>query len=273
MFSVVRESSHTILIAAAPMITTVMINQIALDFYNQNKDCTWTKEEIPVNLTTNIEKANWILNQSDFGWIELDLDIDAEAWKKDAEQATSFFVPHREEESQGWNSCCIHGISIDRTGAWTQYGYTDEAMVPYNWTLLATLTHKITKFWKDQFPSDKYRRIRFMELEPISAITPHSDMPGRLPGEENFNALEFGVPVNIAVVHPEDCHMVLQGKGIVPFKEGRAFIINIRHYHSVINFSTQNRIHVIGHSYGYGSKLEKFADLVVRSYEKMQSIN
>ena len=84
-----------------------------------------------------------------------------------------------------------------------------------------------------------------------------------------MDMLDFGVPVNIAVVHPEDCYMVLEGHGVVPFKEGRAFIVNIRNYHSVINFSKQPRIHVIGHSHGYGDKQAAFADLLVRSYEKM----
>jgi hypothetical protein len=62
--------------------------------------------------------------------------------------------------------------------------------------------------------------------------------------------------------------MVLEGYGVVPFNEGRAFIVNIRNYHSVINFSNDPRIHVIGHSYGYGSKKEEFAELVARSYVK-----
>jgi hypothetical protein len=94
-------------------------------------------------------------------------------------------------------------------------------------------------------------------------------MPGRLPGEDNFDALAFGIPINIAVIHPENCHMVLEGYGIVPFKEGKAFIVNIRNYHTVVNFSNNKRIHVIGHSFGYGTKLNEFAELVVRSYNKM----
>jgi len=55
----------------------------------------------------------------------------------------------------------------------------------------------------------------------------------------------------------------------VPFKEGKVFIVNIRNYHSVINFSNKPRVHVIGHSYGYGKQLDAFAELVVKSYEKM----
>jgi hypothetical protein len=241
----------------------------ALEFYENNKNCTWTVEPIPAHLLTVIEKARWVLNEAKFGWIELDIDFDLAGWQLESQQAGPYFVAHREDNNTGWNSCCIHGIDISKTGAWTNYGYTDENKVPYIWTELSHLVPTIKRFWKETFPTDNYRRIRFMELEPNSAITPHSDMPGRLPGELGMDMLDFGVPINIAVVHPEDCHMVLEGHGIVPFKEGKAFIVNIRNYHSVINFSNTPRVHVIGHSYGYGSKLDEFAELVVRSYEKM----
>lgn len=241
----------------------------AVEFYKNNKDCKWTVEPIPNHLTSLIEKARWILNDAKFGWIELDIEIDIAGWQLESDQATPYFVPHREDNNTGWNSCCIHGIATDKTGAWTNYGYTTESDVPYNWTELSHKASTVKRFWQNKFPSDAYRRIRFMELEPLSSITPHSDMPGRLPGEAGMDMLDFGVPINIAVIHPEDCFMVLEGHGIVPFKEGKAFIVNIRNYHSVINFSKQPRVHVIGHSYGYGTKLTEFAELVVRSYEKM----
>lgn len=241
----------------------------ALEFYENNKNCTWLIEPIPSHLLTTINKARWVLNEAKFGWIELDLELDINGWKLEAQQAKSHFVAHREDNNNGWNSCCIHGIDIDKTGAWTNYGYTDEQQVPYTWLDLSYKVPTIKSFWKETFPTDNYRRIRFMELEPNSAITPHSDMPGKLPGELGMDMLDFGVPINIAVIHPEDCYMVLEGYGVVPFKEGKAFIVNIRNYHSVINFSKQPRVHVIGHSYGYGNKLDEFAELVVRSYEKM----
>lgn len=241
----------------------------ALEFYNTNKNCSWTIEPIPKHLVSDIEKARWILNEANFGWIELDLKIDVAEWQLEVQQAGPYFVAHREDNNTGWNSCCIHGIDTDKTGAWTNYGYTDESSVPYNWTELSYKVPTVKQFWQDAFPADSYRRIRFMELIPLSAITPHSDMPGRLPGEAGMDMLDFGVPVNIAVVHPEDCYMVLEGYGIVPFEEGKVFIVNIRNYHSVINFSKHPRIHVIGHSYGYGNKLKMFAELLVKSYEKM----
>lgn len=240
------------------------------EFLQKNKDCVWAIDPIPAHLVTAVDKARWILNEANFGWIELDLEIDLAGWQLEAQQATPYFVAHREEQNTGWNSCCIHGIDTSKTGAWTNYGYTDEQQVPYTWTELSYKTPTVKRFWKDTFPSDNYRRIRFMELEPNSSIVPHSDMPGKLPGEAGMDMLDFGVPVNIAVVHPENCYMVLEGFGIVPFKEGKAFIVNIRHYHSVVNLSNKPRIHVIGHSYGYGSKQQEFAELLVRSYEKMK---
>jgi hypothetical protein len=243
-----------------------MISQQALEFFNNNKDQKW--EILAPIEGDNVTVANWILNSIDFGWIELDLQFELDRWKREAEKCRPWLVPHREYNNSGWNSCCIHGIDINKTGAWSNYGYTNEIDVPYRWTALSGYTPSMENFWKNTFPSEQYRRIRFMELKADSAITPHSDMPGRLPGEDNFNALEFGIPINIAVVHPQDCYMVLDGKGIVPFKEGKAFIVNIRHTHSVINFSKNPRTHVIGHSYGYGNKLEDFAELVVRSYRK-----
>lgn len=244
-----------------------MINQEALEFYQKNKDCTWQLETAPVG--TNLEIASWLLNDSNFGWLELDIEVNLAGFQREAMNAAPYFVPHREDDNNnGWNSTCIHGIDTHCTGAWTNYGYTDETDVPYKWTGLSYRTPSIKSFWKHTFPADNYRRIRFMELKPDSAITPHSDMPGRLPGEDNFNALDFGVPVNIAVIHPEDCHMVLEGYGTVPFKEGKAFIINIRHYHTVLNFSNKPRVHVIGHPFGYGLNKEEFAELITRSYNK-----
>jgi hypothetical protein len=240
----------------------------AFQFYKKNKDIIWNLPPIPDNLKTNYQVANWILNELDFGWIKLDIKINLDLWKNEAYQSQHLLVPHRENESRRWNSACIHGIGVTSTGAWTNYGYTDELQVPYHWTELSHSTKEIKRFFTEIFPSNNYRRIRFMEVEAGGYITPHSDLPGRLPGENNFNALQFGVPVNIAVIHPKNCHMVIDDRGVVPFNEGDVFIINIRRYHSVINFSSSSRIHVIGHSFGYDNKIDDFVDLIVRSYKK-----
>ena len=236
----------------------------ARDFYNKNKHVSWTMPEIPLHLSTDYEIAKWILNESSIGWIELDIKFDIHEWKKESQAAK--FVDHRGSDHPGWNSACIHGIDVDKTGAWTNYGYTDEKDVPYKWTSLSEYTPTIKKFW-EAFPYEKYRRIRFMELEPGGWISPHSDAPGKLPGEESIDILEFGVPINLAIVHPADCHMTLDGYGCIPWKEGKAFMINIRNYHSVINFSMASRIHLIAHGIP-GDRKKEFVELIVRSYRK-----
>ena len=106
-----------------------------------------------------------------------------------------------------------------------------------------------------------------MELIAGGYINPHSDRPGRLPGEENFDALKFGVPVNIAVIHPSNCNMILEGYGMIPFEEGKAFIINIRNVHSFVNNSNVSRIHLIAHGIP-GNRKNDFVELIARSYRK-----
>ena len=214
--------------------------------------------------SNDYELADWLLNKSDFGWLELDIQFDLDEWKK--ETAAAQFVDHRGSEHPGWNSSCIHGIDVDKTGAWTNYGYTREEDVPYQWTSISQHTPSIKRFW-EQFPYERYRRIRFMELEPGGKISPHSDAPGRLPGEQDLDMLEFGVPINVAIMHPEDCHMTLEGHGTVPFQEGKAFIINIRNVHSFVNNSNSNRIHLIAHGVP-GNRKEEFVELIARSYRK-----
>ena len=210
------------------------------------------------------ELADWLLNKSDFGWLELDIKFDLEEWKNETKAAQ--FVDHRGSEHPGWNSSCIHGIDVDKTGAWTNYGYEREEDVPYQWTSISQHTPSIKRFW-EQFPYERYRRIRFMELEPGGKISPHSDAPGRLPGEQDLDMLEFGVPINVAIMHPENCHMTLEGHGTVPFQEGKAFIINIRNVHSFVNNSSSNRIHLIAHGVP-GNRKEEFVELIARSYRK-----
>jgi hypothetical protein len=44
----------------------------------------------------------------------------------------------------------IHGIDVDKTGAWTNYGdWTKEEDVPYKWTSLSKSTPNIKSFWEE----------------------------------------------------------------------------------------------------------------------------
>jgi hypothetical protein len=235
-------------------------------FYNSNKNFNSVLPTPPNLEMSDYDLANWLLNVSDFAWLELDVELDLDSWKTEILSCKDRLVNHRESESSGWRSACIHGINVEATGAWTNHGYTNEEEVPYRWTELAETCKSIKDFW-EKFPYDNYRRIRIMEVVPGGYINPHSDRPGKLPGEENFDALKFGVPINLAVIHPEDCYVTLENHGCVPFKEGKAFIVNIRNYHSVVNFSNKSRYHIIAHG-RLGQRTNEFVELVARSFRK-----
>lgn len=239
---------------------------LAENFYLLNKTFHNRLPLPPSMQLTDRELASWLLNRSNFAWLELDVEINLDQWKKEILDCKNFLVNHRESESEGWRGACLHGINVEATGAWTRYGYSNEDDVPYIWTPLSYYCPTIKKFW-ETFPYDSYRRIRIMEVAPSGYINPHSDRPGKLPGEENFDALKFGVPINIAVIHPKDCYMTLEGHGCVPFQEGKAFLINLRNFHSVINFCDLSRYHVIGHG-KLDRKVDEFSQLVARSFKK-----
>jgi hypothetical protein len=241
------------------------MNQEVLNFYNKNKNLVYTPPALPQNLSV-MDKARWIVNNPNFAWLELDIPI-PELYHE-CLTAEQYYVPHREGESSGWDSCCIHGIRTDATQNWPEY-VAEEDENTYRWTELSEEVPGATHFWKT-FPSEKYKRVLFMKVAAGGYISPHSDAPGGgyIPGEPvDYDPLELGCPVNIALIHPRNCDMVLEGFGVVPFKPNRAFLINIRHRHAVVNFSSKDRIHMIGFGV-YGDRKEQFAELIVRSYER-----
>jgi hypothetical protein len=226
-------------------------------FVEQYRYQAQTLSPIPDNLSTTIEKAHWIAN-SNFGYIELLKDFDTNVWVEEAKQAESYYVHHREGDNHvGWDSCCIHGLGTDKTGVWQHYSDTEPE---YNWTELAELTPTIKQFW-ESMPFEKLLRVRFMRVGPRGYVYPHNDSPAEV--EDLLNHI---IPINIAIIHPDYCEMVLKGYGIVPWRRGDVKLINITNDHCVVNNSVYNRIHMIGHGI-IGNKLDEFSELLVNSYE------
>jgi Aspartyl/Asparaginyl beta-hydroxylase len=233
----------------------------AQNFYEYNKDATWIKQPIPNGLTID-QQAQWILLNS--AWIELDLTFDITEWQKEAQSCSQYLVPHRDtdlESHNGWRSCCIHGIDVDKTKTWDHYVDKEE----YQWTSISPLTPSIKEFC-EKFPFEKLARVRFMEVSAGGNIAPHCDfnltsMPS------SFDPLEILLPINIAIIHPAECYMTLKDKGTVPWKEGKVILVNISNYHSVINNSSTPRTHLIIHGIT-GSRRQEFCELLVRSYER-----
>ena len=237
----------------------------AEDFYKFNKNKT-PKALDPTNLTDE-EITVLFFRSNTTPWIELDIEFDLDEWTKESKLAEDFYVNHRDiKTGEGthvdWQSCVLHGIDTDKTNVWEIYGYKSEP--EYNWTTLGNSTKSIKKFWTEVFPSENYARIRFMKLGKKGSISPHNDGKGKVDLDKIF---DYPLPVNVAIVHPEDCFMTIEDQGVVPFKKGKMFIVNILENHSVINFSNQDRVHLIAHCY-LGNKRKEFCELVARSYRK-----
>lgn len=210
-----------------------------------------------------IDTAVQILKKP-IGWIELDIDFNLDKWKEESKLIEQYMVEHREGGGHsGWKSCCLHGIDIDKTGHWQQYT-ADEKNINYDWTKLTEICPTITAFWKS-FPTESFARLRFMKLEPGGWVAPHNDSPNGIKNTE-FNMMDHLIPVNVAITHPEDCFMELEDYGRIPWKEGKAFIVNITSTHYVKNLSRVPRMHMIAHC-KIGNKKEEFSKLVVQSYE------
>lgn len=207
-----------------------------------------------------IDQAKEIL-QKPIGWIELDIEFDANLWKQESDEIKDRLVPHREGGGHdGWRSCCLHGLSVEYTGTNMQ-----APLDSFRWTELTDQCPIITEFWKS-FPVERFARLRFMELAAGGHVAAHCDAPNGLKNTE-FDMMEHMIPVNVAITHPADCYMDLETYGRVPFAQGKAFIVNITDTHSVVNNSNMPRMHMIAHCIP-GNKKKEFAELVVRSYNK-----
>jgi hypothetical protein len=233
----------------------------AIEFFQANALLKKSWPEIPNDIITNEEITKWVLKQ-DIPYIELDINFDIVNWQQEADLAKPYLVNHRESQPHnGWRSCCIHGIDVDKTGIWNCY---TDVEPNYQWTTLSMLTPTIKDFWQ-KFPFEKLARVRFMELESQGYIAPHHDTPkGYTTDSEMLNYL---IPINIAIDHPDNCHMVLKDHGLVPWSTGNVKLVNITNYHSVINFSNQSRMHLIAHGV-VGNRVKEFSALIANSYKK-----
>lgn len=199
---------------------------------------------------------------STIDWIELDVPFDTSKWAEEAKRIEPHYVKHRGAElHDSWTSCCLHGLGIDKTNGYEFYQSKDSG---YGWTELANLAPTITQFWKEIFPAESYKRIRFMKLGAGGKINLHRDCePEELNGLDPF---EHDLALNLAIVHPDECIMTVDGKQ-VPWKTGMAILLNVSKDHEVVNNSQYNRIHMIAHL-KVGNRKEEFCKLVANSWRK-----
>ena len=235
-------------------------------FFHENRIYKQKLNGLPDLTMSDEEIALWILKGGHGNWLELDLQIDVAKWFNEYQGVQNMFVAHRDGDTgegthQGWNSCTLHGISHDKTNVWQTYDYEKEP--EYSWTSAGKKCPNIQSVF-DSLPAENLARVRFMKLDSDGWISPHNDGG---PGLDWNNIFDHPLPINIAVEHPHNCIMSIKESGAVPFENGKSFLVNILNDHSVINFSTKDRIHVIGHLL-VGNRKAEYCSFLANSYRK-----
>jgi hypothetical protein len=242
-------------------------------FFEENKNTFERKHmlfKLPHESMSDEEIALWILRGHHGDWLNLNLKINKQDFLTEEKYAESYYVSHRDAKTgegthYNWTSCTLHGIDVDKTNVWSVYGYNEQP--EYKWTILGEKTPKIREFC-ESLPFERLDRVRFMKLGPKGYITPHSDGG---PGIDWDKIWEHPLPINIAIDHPLGCYMSIEGTGAVPFSDGKAFLVNILKTHSVINFTTKERKHLIVHGI-VGNRKEEYCKLLADNYRKAYAL-
>jgi hypothetical protein len=237
------------------------------NFIEKNRNSQWSLDlsSMPRN---EVELTKWLFSQDSIGWIEVNEQLNLTKWKSEMLYAEPFYVKHRShEKNKGWLSCCIHGIDVDRTET------SDYDNDNFEWTELSAKVPSIVEFWKN-FPVEKYKRLRFMKLEPGGYIDVHNDLPSEFPNLtlQEIDPLNSTVSINVAIDHPAECEMILEERGLIPWASGKIFIINITRNHCVVNNSDRPRIHMIAECV-VGNKINEFSKLIYKSISEKNALS
>lgn len=241
-----------------------------IDFYELNKDKKPTNIDFPI-FDNEFEKYQWLSHESGIPFWEVPLDnIPYKEMYEEANSLKDLFINHRANDpSQNgyahsdWSSLTIHGISSKHTMNWDSYDeykqLGSEELVPYDWTDISDKIPKTIDYLKNTFPHSYYTRVRFMLLKAGGFVLPHKDRDHKLL-----------FPINIALNNPEGCNFIMENQGIVPFKPGKGFLLDLSNTHAVWNNSNEDRIHLIIHwrpGQYHEESGKKWAEMVTRNYK------
>jgi len=221
------------------------------DFFEEHENKQWQPDLDP--------PEDFDLWKSDWPWAPVFIDLNENRVRDELERIDRYFVPHRDKDGaggyghQGWSGLTLHGIGSDKTQNYDQYGYKTQEEANYHWTSICKQCPYIVDTIKS-LPFSKFDRVRIMKLLPGGYIMPHNDGDGRI----------FG-PLNIPLTQSEGCTFVFEDKGIVPFKVGNGFMLDLGNNHCVVNNSEHVRYHVIVH----GTPTEGIAPLIRKSLRQL----
>jgi hypothetical protein len=195
--------------------------------------------------------SDWICWQSGLPYLPLDIEIPWQMIQQEARVAMPHMLaqPITSHDSCGWTNLGIYSRGAEDPG-----DYHGPVQGVNDWTVQAlTLMPNTVKYLQEHWPHAQFHKIRLLGLEPNGVIGLHKD---------DCHGLDN---INIAIDHPQGCEFAVEGAGIVPFENGKAFMINVGRRHAVVNPTPYTRLHITI----YQSHDKQMKDLIEKSYEKL----
>jgi len=187
------------------------------------------------NYINSTPSADWIKNKSNFPWLKLNLSVPTDLILSEWNKVKDIVINHRENDifynlkNKGWKSLTLYGVSSL---------ITTQSEEKHDWTDISEFCPDTVSWIKKNFIiNEKTQRIRFMLLEPGGYILPHIDKK-----EKGLSS------INVSITQPDDCFFKFRDYGVIPFKNGEAYMIDTSYEHAVLNNSNFNRLHMIFHT-------------------------
>ena len=175
---------------------------------------------------------------SDGKYLKLNIELPYKEMCEEAFRLIDKFTPHRGNEysHRGWESLTIHGLGWNKHENYDEYGYKKgkDASNDMFWTEIAEQCPITTKWLKEEFPCNKYGRVRFMLLRAGGEIALHTD--SRIKLIEN---------INVALNNPIGCKWIWGDGEELIMEPGGVYAMNIHYPHRLINESNIDRMHMI----------------------------
>ena len=163
---------------------------------------------------------------------KIELNVPVQDIYKEIQNIKKYLRMHRSDSGIGWRAFCIHGQSYKRTKEDSHY----PDFLGHDWTPEALENMPVTVKWLKSLRYKSFQRVRVMCLLPKSFINLHKDS----------NHSKLGA-VNVAINNPKECKFYLQNHGVLDFKPGTAYELDLVNYHTVVNNSNVPRFHIIIH--------------------------
>jgi hypothetical protein len=164
--------------------------------------------------------------------VKMDLNVPVKDVYDEIQNIRPYLHTHRSDSGIGWESFCIHGQAYNRT--------KEEKYYPdfwgYKWTPEAIKHMPKTIAWLKSLGYKEFQRVRVMCLMPKGFINLHKDQ----------NHSQLGA-VNVAINNPKECKFYLQNHGVLDFRPGDAYKLDLVNYHTIVNNSNIPRYHIIIH--------------------------